>query len=186
VIDPIDGTVNYLYDHPHWAVSIAAEVDGEAVAGVVAAPVLGETYAAVLGGGASVTVAGKTRRLDFRAEGPRLDRALVATGFGYAVERRRAQGRIVAELLPRIRDIRRDGSAAIDLCAVAAGRLDAFYERGVNRWDTAAAALVARETGVEVGGLRGERESSEMTVAAPEPLFTALAELLAELGADAD
>jgi len=185
VIDPIDGTVNYLYAHPHWSVSIAAEVDGEVVAGVVTAPVLDETYAAVVGGGASITTGGKTRRLEFRSAPP-LEQALIGTGFGYAPERRRSQGRVLAELIPRVRDIRRDGSAALDICAVALGRLDGYYERGVNRWDTAAAGLVAREAGVRVGGLRGDRDSPQMTVAAPEPLFRTLAGVLAELEADRD
>ncbi|RZS82972.1 myo-inositol-1(or 4)-monophosphatase [Motilibacter rhizosphaerae] len=185
VIDPIDGTVNYLYGLPQWSVSIAAELDGQVVAGVVAAPLLGEVYSATLGGGGFVETAEGRRRLRATPD-VALDRALVATGFGYAAERRRAQGAVVAGLLPLVRDIRRNGSAALDVCGVAAGRFDAYYERGVNRWDTAAAALVAREAGVHVAGLRGATDSPELTVAAPRPLFDALAAELERLGADSD
>ncbi|RKS77624.1 myo-inositol-1(or 4)-monophosphatase [Motilibacter peucedani] len=185
VVDPIDGTVNYLYGLPHWSVSIAAEVDGTVVAGVVAAPVLGETFVATQGGGAFVERAdGSRRRLQVTEDVP-LERALVGTGFGYAAERRAAQGAVLARLLPQVRDIRRNGSAALDLCDLAAGRLDAYYERGVNRWDTAAAALVAREAGARVGGLRGEPDSPQLTAAAAPALFERLVEVLAGLGADA-
>ncbi|NHC46185.1 inositol monophosphatase [Motilibacter sp. K478] len=185
VIDPIDGTVNYLYDHPFWAVSVAAEHAGEAVVGVVAVPALGETFWAVRGGGAFLSSAAGDRPLRVNpAVG--LDRALVGTGFGYAAERRARQGAIVGQLLPQVRDVRRGGSAAFDLCCLAAGRLDAYYERGVQRWDTAAGALVAREAGAVVGGVRGAPASSELTVAAAPGLFDELAALLAELGADSD
>ncbi|NHC13835.1 inositol monophosphatase [Motilibacter sp. E257] len=185
VIDPIDGTVNYLYDHPFWAVSVAAEVEGEAVVGVVAAPAVGETFWAVRGGGAHLSSDAGSRPLQVNS-GVALDRALVGTGFGYAAERRARQGAVVAQLLPRVRDIRRGGSAAYDLCSLAAGRLDAYYERGVQRWDTAAGALVAREAGAVVGGVRGAAASPELTVAAAPGLFDDLAALLAELGADRD
>jgi myo-inositol-1(or 4)-monophosphatase len=115
-----------------------------------------------------------------------LDRALVATGFGYRADRRRAQGEVVAALLPRVRDIRRGGSASVDLCSVAVGRVDAYYERGLNYWDYAAGALIAAEAGALVGGLRGAPHGSPMTVAAGPGLFTALARELAALGADRD
>jgi myo-inositol-1(or 4)-monophosphatase len=117
VIDPLDGTVNYLYGLPAWAVSIGAEVDGVAVAGVVLAPQLGEEFTAVLGGGSWLG----GRRLRVREPG-NLAQSLVATGFGYRAERREVQGRIVAGLIGRVRDIRRGGSAALDLCSLAAGR----------------------------------------------------------------
>jgi myo-inositol-1(or 4)-monophosphatase len=148
---------------------------------VVRVPPLGETYTAVRGGGAFQD----GRRLHGPTVVP-LDRALVGTGFGYEARRRSAQGRVLAGLLPRVRDIRRGGSAAVDLCNVATGRLDAYYERGVQRWDVAAAGLVAAEAGVRLGGLRGAPASRELTVAAPEPLFGALHDLLAELDADRD
>ncbi|MDT3400003.1 inositol monophosphatase family protein [Streptomyces sp. B1866] len=178
VIDPLDGTVNYLYGLPSWSVSIAAERDGETVVGVVAAPMRRETYHAVLGGGA---YAGRTR-LRCRPA-PDLAQALVGTGFGYRAERRAAQAEVVRVLLPRVRDIRRGGSAAIDLCDVACGRLDGYYERGLNPWDMAAGALVAREAGALTGGRPGEPPSGELTVAASPGLFEPLQRLLDDLGA---
>lgn len=178
VIDPLDGTVNYLYGLPTWAVSIAAERDGETVVGVVAAPMRGETYRAVLGGGA---YAGE-RRLAARPS-PELGQALVGTGFGYVQSRRAHQADVARRVIPRVRDIRRGGSAAIDLCDVAAGRLDAYYERGLNAWDLAAGALIAREAGALTGGRPGEPESGDLTLAASPGLFAPLQELLEELGA---
>ena len=178
VIDPIDGTVNYLYDLPEWAVSIAAEIEGEVVVGVVHVPPLGETFTGVRGGGAHRDGVA----LD-RLAAAELARALVATGFSYEAERRRAQGRVVAEVLPQVRDVRRGGSCAVDLCSVAAGRVDAYYERGVQPWDHAAAGLVAQEAGAVVQGLHGAPASSDFLLAAPEPLFGALHEMLVGLGA---
>lgn len=178
VIDPLDGTVNYLYGLPSWSVSIAAERDGRTVAGVVHAPMRGETYHAVLGGGAFSGAAALRCRT-----APPFDQALVGTGFGYVAARRAAQAAVVAELLPRVRDIRRAGSAAIDLCDVACGRLDAFYERGLNPWDRAAGALIAREAGALTGGRTGQPESGDLTIAAPPGLFEPLQALLEDLGA---
>jgi myo-inositol-1(or 4)-monophosphatase len=178
VIDPLDGTVNYLYGLPSWSVSIAAERDGHAVAGVVEAPMRGETCHAVLGGGAYLN----GQRVRCRPAAP-LDRALIGTGFGYLTERKVAQARIVGELVPLVRDIRRAGSAAIDLCDVGCGRLDGYFERGLNPWDMAAGALFAREAGALTGGRPGEAESGELVVAAPEGLFEPLQSLLEEKGA---
>jgi myo-inositol-1(or 4)-monophosphatase len=115
-----------------------------------------------------------------------LEQALVATGFGYQAGRRKVQGEVVAALLPRVRDIRRAGTAAVDLCSVAAGRVDAYYERGLNQWDYAAGALIAAEAGAVVGGLGGAPASTSMTVAAGPDLFGALAEMLAALDAERD
>lgn len=176
VVDPIDGTVNFLYGMPDWAVSIAAEVDGVAVAGVVEAPRRGETYTAVRGHGAWRN----GEAIAVNRDVP-LDKALVGTGFGYAAGRRARQAEVLAGVLPKVRDIRRGGSAALDLCAVACGRLDAYYERGVHAWDIGAAALIAEEAAARVGGLDGAPASPEMTIAAPEPLFSALHGLLAGL-----
>ncbi len=145
VIDPLDGTVNYLYQLGNFSVSIAAEDADGAVVGVVHNPASGSTFAAVRGAGA----VGDGRRLRVNDPVP-LARALLATGFGYAAEKRALQGALVARLLPRIRDIRRMGSAALDLCAVAAGGLDAYFEEGVQRWDVAAGSLIAREAGAVV------------------------------------
>ncbi|MEX2982224.1 inositol monophosphatase family protein [Streptomyces sp. C36] len=178
VVDPVDGTVNYLYGLPSWAVSVAAEIDGEAVVGVVAAPERGETYRAVRGEGAFLG----ERRLTVRPA-PGLDQALIGTGFGYLQTRRAAQAEVLRSMLPQVRDIRRGGSAAIDLCDVACGRLDGYYERGLNPWDFAAGALIAREAGALTGGRPGQRESGELTVAAPPGLFEPLRERLEALGA---
>ncbi|MEV4744400.1 inositol monophosphatase family protein [Streptomyces sp. NPDC049555] len=178
VVDPLDGTVNYLYGLPSWAVSIAAELDGEAVVGVVAAPQRGETYHAVRGGGAWLG----ERRLRCRPAPP-FGQALIATGFGYLTARRGAQAEVVRALLPEVRDIRRAGAAAIDLCDVACGRLDGYYERGLNPWDLAAGALIAREAGALTGGRPGEPASGELAVAAPEGLFEPLQARLEALGA---
>ncbi|MGW6532096.1 inositol monophosphatase family protein [Streptomyces venezuelae] len=178
VVDPIDGTVNYLYGRPDWSVSIAARKDGETLVGVVHAPMRGETYRAVLGEGAHVN------DLPARVRpAPSLDQSLVGTGFGYIAERRAQQAEVARHLIPRVRDIRRAGSAAIDLCDVAVGRLDAYYERGLNPWDFAAGDLVAREAGALTGGRPGEPLSSELSVAAPPVLFETLQGLLEDLGA---
>jgi myo-inositol-1(or 4)-monophosphatase len=193
VVDPLDGTVNYLYGLHDWAVSVAAEAGGAVVAGAVFVPRRGEMFTARAGGGAwlAAGAAGApgtgAARVALRCgPGVPLDRALVATGFGYRADRRRAQGEVVAALLPRVRDIRRGGSASVDLCSVAVGRVDAYYERGLNYWDYAAGALIAAEAGALVGGLRGAPHGSPMTVAAGPGLFTALARELAALGADRD
>jgi myo-inositol-1(or 4)-monophosphatase len=198
IVDPLDGTVNYLYGLPDWAVSIAAEVDGTVVAGVVAVPARGELFTAVRGQGAWLWPAarppGPAHSPDpapppvaARANAPvPLHQALVATGFGYAAARRVVQGEVVAAVLPRVRDIRRGGSCAVDLCSLAMGRVDAFYERGVNYWDFAAGGLVATEAGARLGGLAGRPASPEMTIAAEPGLFGALSELLASLDPERD
>jgi myo-inositol-1(or 4)-monophosphatase len=179
VIDPIDGTVNYLYGLPAWAVSIGAEADGVTVAGVVLAPQLGEEYTAVLGEGS--WLGGRRLRVNEPAE---LAQALVATGFGYRAQRREVQGRIVAGLLGQVRDIRRGGSAALDLCSVAMGRVDGYYERGTHAWDRAAGTLIAQEAGARVEGFHGAPASEAMVLAAGRALFPALHGALTALGAD--
>ena len=184
VIDPIDGTVNFLYDLPAYAVSIAAEVDGEVVAGVVLNVVTREMFTATRGGGADL--ASPARPEPVRLAGSRpvsLEQTLVGTGFGYRVEQRRAQGAVVAALLPRVRDIRRYGSSALDLCAVAAGRIDAFYELDLNPWDHAAGALVAAEAGVVVTGMPGSRFAEPMAIAAAPSIAGPFVDLLVELHA---
>jgi myo-inositol-1(or 4)-monophosphatase len=186
IVDPLDGTVNYLYGLPDWAVSIAAEVDGVVVAGVVAVPARDELFTAVLGEGAWLRSGGRppiAARCNIAVP---LHQALVGTGFGYAAVRRAVQGEVVATVLPRVRDIRRGGSCAVDLCSVAMGRLDAFYERGVNYWDFAAGGLVATEAGARLGGLNGKPASPEMTIAAEPGLFGALHGLLAGLDPERD
>jgi myo-inositol-1(or 4)-monophosphatase len=185
VVDPLDGTVNYLYGLPDWAVSIAAEVAGTVVAGVVEVPRRGETFAAALGQGAWLDQGAGPSGLHC-GPGTDLAQALVSTGFGYVAGRRRVQGEVVAALLPLIRDIRRGGSAAADLCSVAAGRVDAFYERGLNPWDYAAGGLIAAEAGATVGGLDGRPASPSMAIAAGPELFVQLETVLAALNPERD
>ncbi len=188
VVDPLDGTVNYLYGLPDWAVSIAAEVAGTVVAGVVCAPLRRATYVATLGGGAWLQSGWLPAPLRLTCNaGVQLTDALVATGFSYLAGQRAEQGTVVAGLLPAVRDIRRGGSAALDLCALAAGQVDAYYEQGVHAWDIAAGGLVAREAGAQMGGLRGDAAGEAMTMAASPPLFAelhaALTRLMARAGA---
>jgi myo-inositol-1(or 4)-monophosphatase len=185
VVDPLDGTVNYLYGLPEWCVSIAAEVDGVVVAGVVEVPRLGETFTAVAGQGAWLHRNGTAVALRCNP-GVELGQALVGTGFGYDAGRRQVQGEVVAALLPYVRDIRRAGSAAVDLCSVAAGRLDAFFERGLNPWDFAAGGLIAREAGATVGGLAGRPESTSMAIAAGPELYRQLDMFLTRLNPERD
>jgi myo-inositol-1(or 4)-monophosphatase len=185
VLDPIDGTVNYLYGNPSWAVSVAAEIDGVTVVGVVAAPALRETYVAVQGRGATLIDEHGTRRL--RVNDPvELPEALVGTGFGYTVERRQAQARVVAQVVPRVRDIRRGGACSIDLCFLAAGRLDGYYERGPHAWDLAAGGLVAQEAGARIEGLHGAPAGEDLIIAAGQRLFRPLHDLLDAADAASD
>ena len=181
VVDPIDGTTNFAYGYPAFCTSIAAELDGVPVLGVVHDPVRGQTFAASKGGGATLN----RRPMAVRPAGPPLAHALVGTGFGYAPERRAAQGAVLAAVLPAVRDVRRAGSAALDLCTVACGRLDAYYERGLQHWDHAAGALIATEAGAWVGTLEGGPLDAERTVVAARPdLVEPLLDLLRAAGAD--
>ena len=179
IIDPLDGTTNYLYALPAYAVSIAVEVDGEVIAGVVVDPSHRETYAATIGGGA--TCNGRPIACSDVRE---LAHALVGTGFSYDADRRTRQGAVAARLLPRARDIRRMGAAALDLCWVACGRLDAFYEKGLQSWDLAAGSLIAREAGAAVGDLHGGPASTGFTLASAPAVFDDLRILLLDAGAE--
>ncbi|WP_127480910.1 inositol monophosphatase family protein [Nocardioides pantholopis] len=168
VVDPIDGTVNFLYGIPEYAVSIAAEVRGEVVAGVVLDVAAGTEYVAHLRpGGAVATRDGQP--IGVRGPAP-LSQKLVATGFSYSSAVRAAQGRALLALLPRIRDIRRRGSCALDLCHLAEGTVDAYVEEGVNHWDHAAGGLVARAAGARTELLPGAG-GLELLVCAPEHGF---------------
>jgi myo-inositol-1(or 4)-monophosphatase len=183
IVDPIDGTVNFVLGLPEYAVSVAAERDGVVVAGAVANPVTGELYRAQLGAGAWLESLDGSRRL----QGPRgvpLERAVIGTGFGYARELRQRQGGVAAALLPLVADLRRLGSAALDLCAVAAGRLDGYFEAGLNEWDAAAGALVAAEAGCVVSGLRGRPPGRHLVVATGRATADELFAALERLGAD--
>ncbi|RBY91181.1 inositol monophosphatase [Blastococcus sp. TF02A-30] len=181
VVDPIDGTVNFLYGVPAYAVSVAAEVDGVVRAGAVLNVATGELFTATAGGGAHLAVDGADPVRLTGSRPPSLEQTLVATGFGYRVEQRRAQGAVVAALLPRVRDIRRFGSAALDLCAAAAGRVDAYYELDLNPWDHAAGALVAAEAGLVLAGLPGTAFADPLAVAVAPTVADEFLDLLAEL-----
>lgn len=173
VVDPLDGTVNYLFGIPHWAVSVACEDDGGALAGVVLAPVRGEEWTATRDGPARLGEAAL-----HRPDPVPLAYALVATGFGYAPEVRAAQGPIVARLLPRVRDVRRLGSAALDLAWTAAGRYDAYFERGVQPWDVAAGRLVCARAGLAVRELAAAPPQGAGILVAPADLMDELAGLV--------
>ncbi|WP_407687005.1 inositol monophosphatase family protein [Mycobacterium sp. HUMS_1102779] len=149
VLDPIDGTVNFVYGIPAYAVSVGAQIDGVSVAGAVADVVAGRLYSAATGLGAHVSDGHESRSLRC-AVVEDLSMALLGTGFGYSASRRAAQAELLARMLPMVRDVRRIGSAALDLCMVAAGRLDAYYEHGLQVWDCAAGGLIAAEAGARV------------------------------------
>ena len=151
VVDPLDGTTNYLYGFPVWAVSVAVEDPDGALAGGVLDPTRDELLAAARGAGATLNGAPVRVR-----EGTPLARSLIATGFGYDPARRAAQARVVEHVLPRVRDIRRAGAAAVDMAWVAAGRLDGYWERGLKPWDWAAGRLLVTEAGGAVVELPGE------------------------------
>jgi myo-inositol-1(or 4)-monophosphatase len=178
ILDPIDGTVNYLYGIPVYAVSLAAEVDGVVVAGVVRNPATGHQWTATRGGGAY--------RDGRRLTGSRvtdLSQALLTTGFGYDAGRRLHQARVLAQLLGQVRDVRRLGAAAIDLCLAAEGAVDVYYEKGLNLWDHAAGGLVAEEAGLRVTGLGGAPPGPDLLMAAPPALYQQLHDRLVELDA---
>jgi myo-inositol-1(or 4)-monophosphatase len=167
IVDPLDGTVNFTYDLPVIAVSIAAAVDGRVVAGAVADVMRGESFAASLGNGATLDgepLSGSTCNA--------LDAALLATGFSYSAELRRAQGPIIGTLLPVVRDVRCFGSAALQMCWVAAGRVDGYFERDTKMWDYSAAALIASEAGMSVE--LPCPENGGLSIAAPPALFPTL------------
>jgi myo-inositol-1(or 4)-monophosphatase len=166
IVDPIDGTVNFVYGIPFYAVSIAAAVEGTISAGCVVNVVSGEEWAAVRGGGAW-RLDGDRQFPLVAPDPPDLAHALVGTGFHYVQEIRSRQATAVARLLPQVRDIRRTGSAALNLCEVAGGRLDAFVEEGLMPWDRAAAALVATEAGLVVAGLDGAPDERLVMAAHP-------------------
>ncbi|MEO6652838.1 MAG: inositol monophosphatase family protein [Ilumatobacteraceae bacterium] len=159
-IDPIDGTTNYVYDQPGWSNSVAVARNGEMVAAAVFVPPLNEMFSAALGGGATlddrpISASGETE----------LHLALVGTGFGYQPEMRRRQAEQIVEIIAQVRDIRRLGSAAFDLCMVACGRLDVYYELELNSWDAAAGELIAREAGAVTSDFDGDRARPEQIVA---------------------
>jgi len=186
IIDPLDGTVNYLFGIPLWGVSIGIEINGSVDYGIVVIPAQGETYVAQRGLGAFRMSGGNTRnflveRIHVR-ESVSLDRALVTTGFGYSPSRRVRQAEVITEIIPCIADIRRGGAAVVDLCWFASGRSDAYFEYGLNPWDYAAGALIAQEAGGIVQGL-ATSDFSEFLVAATPKIFSEFRALLVDKGA---
>jgi myo-inositol-1(or 4)-monophosphatase len=175
VVDPLDGTINFLFGLPQWAVSIACEDEQGALAAVIYDPLRDELFAAERGGPALLDGAPLERP---RREGG-LATALVATGFGYEAGVRRAQAAIAARLLPHVRDIRRFGSAALDLAWTAAGRFDAYYEYGVQRWDVAAGRLVCERAGLRFAELPSTRELAPGVAVAEPALLDELLDLVA-------
>lgn len=172
-IDPIDGTTNFVYDQPAWSCSVGVAHDGVMIAGAVAVPPLGEMFSAALGAGAAcngtpVRVSGETE----------LSLALVGTGFNYQPSERRRQAEVVVQLIDQVRDIRRLGSAAVDLCMVACGRLDAYYERHLNSWDAAAGELIAREAGAITSDFAGGPARPAELLASTPALHEGILELL--------
>lgn len=183
VVDPIDGTVNFMYGIPAYAVSVAAQRDGVTVAGAVVDVARAVTYSASAGGGAYVRDETGVTRLA-ATDTTEVELALVASGFGYSAQRRRAQGALIAELLPRVRDLRRMGAAALDLCMVAQGRVDAHFEHGLSPWDWAAGGLIAAEAGAVVRTPPPESRSEDghLTVAMAPGIAAAFTDLLDEIG----
>ena len=176
VVDPIDGTTDFVYG---FSVSIGVEIDGEPAAGVIVDPLLGDEFCAAVGHG--TTRNGRPVRVSDVDE---LSRTLLATGFSYDPERRRRQARVLVEVLPRVRDIRRMGGAALDLASVSCGRVDAYFEKGLNPWDCAAGAVLVAEAGGRITDLEGRATTGEMTVAAPISIHGPLLDLLRSAGAD--
>lgn len=176
VVDPIDGTVNFLYDIPQYAVSIAARRGEEVVAGVVVNVATGEAFSAVRGGGAYVD----GTPLSVREVVP-MEQRLVGTGFNYVAEVRSLQAAAVGTMLASVRDVRRLGSAALDLCALAAGRLDAYVEEGLNPWDMDAGGLIATEAGARLATLPGVGGTT-CVVAAPDRGFAEFLRLVQDCG----
>jgi len=173
VIDPLDGTVNYLYGLPGWNVSIAAKDKDGVVVGVVNAPSIDGFWSGVRGGGA--TYNGVKIKCNDPVE---LGKALLATGFAYDLNLRVSQGETMAKLLPRIRDLRRNGAAAVDLCYVAMGALDGYFESSLNEWDHAAGGLIAIEAGAVVSGRGGGAPNSDLVVCAGPALHAQLLPLI--------
>lgn len=168
-IDPIDGTTNFVYDQPAWSCSIAVAYEGEMQAGAVFVPPMNEMFTAALGAGA--TLDGSSISASSQSN---IALALVGTGFGYRAETRREQAEFLVDLIARVRDIRRLGSAAVDLCMVACGRLDAYYELHLNAWDAAAGELIAREAGAITSDFTGGRARPEQMLAAAPGVHRAM------------
>ena len=175
IIDPLDGTTNYLYGFPVYAVSIGVEVNGEVEAGVVVHPTLQEVFTARRGEGAQCN--GATIAVSDKAD---LSTALIGTGFAYDPARRGEQARWLHHILPSVRDVRRAGAAAVDLCWVACGRLDGYYEAGLSPWDVAAGELIAREAGAQTSDFEGGPVRADHVIAATPGIGPPLRHLVSE------
>jgi len=175
-IDPIDGTANFVYDLPAWCTSVAVVDHDGPLAGAVFAPVTNELFSAARGAGA--TLNGVPIRCSGASE---LSLALIATGFNYSPTTRERQAERLAMLLPQVRDVRRFGSAALDLCFVAAGRFDAYFEEHLNSWDLAAGVLIASEAGAVTSNLSGGAADTDAVVAAAPDVHQALVDVIAEI-----
>jgi myo-inositol-1(or 4)-monophosphatase len=173
IVDPLDGTINFLFGIPQWAVSIACEDERGAFVGVIYDPMRDELWSAERDG--RPLLDGRTIRASDRSD---LATALVATGFGYDAEVRRLQAAVAARLLPEVRDIRRLGSAALDLAWTAAGRYDAYYERGLNAWDLAAGVLLCERAGRSVRELAPTPPAAAGVLVAPDALIDAMESLV--------
>ena len=178
VVDPLDGTANYVYGYPAFCSSIAVEKGGETIAAAVSESLTGLVFSAMLGRGAWCD--GRPLRVRPSAA---LPAALVATGFSYDAGQRRRQGQVMAHLLERVGDIRRGGSAALDLCRLAAGQVDAYFELDLSPWDYAGGCLIAREAGARVLELPAAHGKGPAIVAAGPALIEPFVELLREAGA---
>jgi myo-inositol-1(or 4)-monophosphatase len=173
IVDPLDGTVNFLFNIPQWAVSVACEDGDGPLVGLILDPTRDETFAATRDGPATrdgEPISGSERES--------LDTAMVGTGFAYDAEVRAAQAEVAARVLPRVRDLRRMGSAALDLAWTACGRYDAYYERGLAPWDRAAGELICARAGLERRDLRAQRVLPDGLLAAPSSLVEPLHELV--------
>ncbi|HNI34809.1 MAG TPA: inositol monophosphatase family protein, partial [Microthrixaceae bacterium] len=180
VVDPIDGTTNFVYGHPPYAVSIGACVGGRPIAGAIVEISADDRYVASIGGGSYRN--GSRLRLN---EPPELSRALISTGFGYDPDRRRDQAALLGRIIDQVRDVRRLGAAAFDLCSIAAGRIDGYYEHGLNDWDLAAGQIIAAEAGAVVEHLTGGVPAPPGCIIAAHPdLVGPLRDLLLTHGAD--
>ena len=174
IVDPLDGTVNFLFGVPQWCVSVAVHDDEGGLAGVVLDPMRDELFAGARGGGLP-TLNGEPVRGSTQSQ---LDTALIATGFAYDAAVRELQAAVISELLPRVRDVRRMGSAALDLAWMAAGRYDAYYERGIQIWDIAAGTVLCEAAGLQARPLEAREGAPEGLVVAPEGLLGALTEIV--------
>lgn len=181
VVDPLDGTVNYLFGFPMWAVSIGMEVEGETQVGVISTPAFDEHYIALRGGGAWLITGDLATRLNVR-ECHDLSLSMIVTGFGYAPERRTDQAHVVWGLISKVRDIRRLGAAVVDFAWLARGRCDAYYETGLHPWDKSAGMLLAAEAGAVVT-VEGDTDETNLMIAAVPGISDALRVELRQLGA---